>query len=351
MQTLVILCAILLSIRAGYAPPENLVLTPAVFTARKNKKYCLALSLACAVIGLHAAALTATPAAAFGKKGNQDSDKADKPEKGEKTDKADKSEKTAKSEKVAKPEKAEKPEKGEKKEKKEKKVELTEEDIEAEKAFNEHQAALQAQLKEIKTPFGSAGDSIEEEKPQATAPMTLPANSMRRTLGGRSLSDRLLAPRLYLPGRLIMGHPAEFTIKGRPGHWAALAMADRDSGAKPIGGHTVRLGPDRKVVALGKIPASGVLALKMYSPVAGDLVGQSLYFEAAIWAEGDLSRVEFAQTVTSEGGTNTSSSATNAVMVASEGDRKRGVRIVPDSAVPMFQRANTGNVTLDSGKP
>jgi hypothetical protein len=204
-------------------------------------------------------------------------------------------------------------------------------------------------LKEVKTPFGNQSE-VEEQKADPTAPMTLPATARQRSLG-RSLSDRLLASRLYLPGRLVIGHPAEFTIKGRPGHWVALAMADRDSGAKPINGHTIRLGPDRKVIALGKIPESGVLPLKIYAPVAGDLIGQSLYFEAAIWNENDLSHVEFAQTITSETQTNGSSTATNAVLVAAEGDHKRGVRIVPDSAVPMYQRANMGGVTLDSGKP
>jgi len=257
-------------------------------------------------------------------------------------------EKASKGAKAEKSEKSEKAEKPEKKEKKEKKVELTEEEIEEEKAYAEHQAKLQALLKEVKTPFGNPAE-VEEKKQDLSAPMTLPTTA-RRTLG-RSLSDRLLASRLYLPGRLVIGHPAEFTVKGRPDHWVALAMADRDSGAKPISGHTLRLGPDRKVIALGKIPESGVLTLKIYAPVAGDLIGQSLYFEAAIWKEGDLNNVEFAQTITSEAQTNTSSSATNAVLVAAESDRKKGLRIVPDSAVPMYQRANMGGVTLDSGKP
>lgn len=276
-------------------------------------------------------------------------DQTGKADKSDKTGKSEKSGKAAKAEKLEKSEKSEKPEKSEKKEKKEKKVELTEEEIEEEKAYAEHQAKLQALLKEVKTPFGNQSAEVEEQKQDLSAPMTLPSTT-KRTLG-RSLSDRLLASRLYLPGRLVIGHPAEFTIKGRPGHWVALAMADRDNGAKPISGHALRLGPDRKVIALGKIPESGVLALKIYAPVAGDLIGQSLYFEAAIWKENDLNNVEFAQTITSEAQTNTSSSATNAVLVAAEGDRKKGLRIVPDSAVPMYQRANMGGVTLDSGKP
>ena len=304
-------------------------------------------------IGPVAAIIGAQGAFAFGKqspeqKADEKADeKANKSAKTSESDKAEKSGKSGKNEKPEKTAKAEKPEKKEKKEKKEKIVELTEEEIEAEKAYAEHQAKLQALLKEVKTPFGNQSET-EEQKPDPNAPMTLPAATRQRL--GRSLSDRLLASRLYLPGRLIIGHPAEFTVKGRPGYWVALAMADRDSGAKPINGHAIRLGPDRKVIALGKIPESGVLPLKIYAPVAGDLIGQSLYFEAAIWKD-DLSHVEFAQTITSEAQTNNSSSATNAVLVAAEGDRKRGVRIVPDSAVPMYQRANMSGVTLDSGKP
>ena len=181
------------------------------------------------------------PAAfAFGKHSQAEkSEKSEKAEKSEAADKADKPDKAVKAEKAEKPDKSEKSDKKEKKEKKEKVVELTEEEIEEEKAYAEHQAKLQALLKEVKTPFGNQSAETEEQKADLAAPMTLPATS-RRTFG-RSLSDRLLASRLYLPGRLVIGHPAEFTIKGRPGYWVALAMADRDTGAKPIGGHTVRL--------------------------------------------------------------------------------------------------------------
>jgi hypothetical protein len=349
---MVLLCAILLDTRRIYT------------MASASRTFILSIVISQALIypalGPVAAILGEQGAFAFGKqspeqkasdKADEKAEKADKGNKSEKTSKADKSENSEKSEKSGKAEKPEKAAKGEKKEKKEKKektVELTEEEIEAEKAYAEHQAKLQALLKEVKTPFGNQAET-EEQKPDPNAPMTLPATTRQRTLG-RSLSDRLLASRLYLPGRLVIGHPAEFTVKGRPGHWVALAMADRDSGAKPINGHAIRLGPDRKVIALGKIPESGVLALKIYAPVAGDLIGQSLYFEAAIWKD-DLSHVEFAQTITSEAQTNSSSSATNAVLVAAEGDKKRGVRIVPDSAVPMYQRANMSGVTLDSGKP
>lgn len=247
--------------------------------------------------------------------------------------------------KKKKPSRAEKSESAEKEEKKpekkaSKKSEPTAEELEEEKAYKEYQEQLSSQLKQTKTPF-SLQEKGEEQK-ETNGPLTL--NLPRRRL---SLQDKIMAPRLYLPGRLILGKPAQFTIKGRPGYWAALAMADRDTGAKAILGQNLRLGPDRKVIALGKIPESGVLALKAYCPIAGDLVGANLYFEAAIWPDGDLNRAEIAQTISSESQVATS----NGVLVAEEGEKKKGVRIVPDSAMPMYQRATAGATTLDSGKP
>ncbi len=125
-------------------------------------------------------------------------------------------------------------------------------------------------------------------------------------------------------------------------------MADRDSGAKPIYGRNLRLGPDRKVVALGKIPEGGVLSLKYFAPVEGDLIGQSLYFEAALWPDGKPEAVEIAQTVSSEA----QSEKTNGILVTADSDKKKGVRLVPDSAIPPSQRSlGGGGATLDSGKP
>src|SRR5262249_8379515 len=123
----------------------------------------------------------------------------------------------------------------------------------------------------------------------------------RISLPHRSLSDRLIQSKLYLPGRLVIGRTAEFTIKGRPGYFVALAMADKDSGAKPVYGRSLRLGPDRKLVSLGRIPEDGILHLVIDTPVEGDLIGLPLFFEAAIWSKPDFSDLEIASPVTSEG--------------------------------------------------
>lgn len=153
-----------------------------------------------------------------------------------------------------------------------------------------------------------------------------------------SLADRLVPSRLYLPGRMVLGKLAEFTIKGKPGSFVAIAMADRNSGAKPINGISIRLGPDRKVVAIGKIPESGVVTLTVETPIQGDLIGQFLYFEAALWTKDDMSDVQIASTVTSE----TEGAAGNGVVIAQEVTHKRGIHIVPDAAVPLTQRAGLG---------
>jgi hypothetical protein len=114
----------------------------------------------------------------------------------------------------------------------------------------------------------------------------------------RSLSERLNGPRLFLPDRMAMGRVSEFLVKGPPGAFVAIAMADKNKGAKAVMGHPVRLGADRKVVAVGTIPDTGVLSTFIESPIQGDLVGSSLYFEAAVWTKPDFSDVTICSCVT-----------------------------------------------------
>jgi hypothetical protein len=197
-------------------------------------------------------------------------------------------------------------------------------------------------LKTMRTPFGAPGQDGGTAE-SSLAPMSLQTN------GVRSLSGRLLAPRLYLPGRLTIGSTAEFIIKGRAGCWVALAMADRDTGAKPVYGHSLRLGPDRKVVSLGQIPESGVLSLIIDTPIEGDLIGEPLYFEAAIWSRPDFSDMELAAPVMSESAGLPAAQHSNGVLVAAEPEHKRGMRFVPDGTVQMQQMK--GQTSLDSGRP
>ncbi|MBI5175381.1 MAG: hypothetical protein HY986_21015 [Candidatus Melainabacteria bacterium] len=245
-------------------------------------------------------------------------------------------------------EKTEKKKEEKVKEEKSKVKEGSPEDLAAQALEAEYQALqkqLAAMLKTVKTPFTAPSQESESEKPDGLGSFKLAADGSKP---GLRLSDRLLASRLYLPGRLVIGKPTQFTVKGKPGYWAAVAMADRDSGAKPIYGRSLRLGPDRKVVALGKIPEGGVLALKYFAPVEGDLIGQSLYFEAALWPDGKPEAVEIAQTVSSEA----QSEKANGILVTADTEKKKGVRLVPDSAIPPSQRSlGGGGATLDSGKP
>ena len=114
----------------------------------------------------------------------------------------------------------------------------------------------------------------------------------------RSLSERLNGPRLFLPDRMVLGKVSEFLVKGPPGASVAVAMADKNKGAKPILGHAVRLGADRKVVAVGTIPETGVFSAFVESPIQGDLVGSSLFFEAVVWTKPDFSDVAVCSCVT-----------------------------------------------------
>lgn len=216
-----------------------------------------------------------------------------------------------------------------------------EEALEAE--YMAYQKELAATLKSVKNPFGSNDNKAGAGSEGDSSTLTIAGASPRAAR--LSLGQRLLQCKLYMPGRMMIGHPAEFTIKGRPGYWAALAMADRDKGAKPIYGRELRLGPDRKVVAIGKIPESGVLQLKIFTPIAGDLIGGNLYFEAAVWPENRLEQMELAMPVSSE---TQAASQANSVAIIGEGERRRGLKFIPDSRSP-YARANGPG--LGSGSP
>ncbi|HEY9868276.1 MAG TPA: hypothetical protein V6D08_03860 [Candidatus Obscuribacterales bacterium] len=204
-------------------------------------------------------------------------------------------------------------------------------------------------LKTMPTPFGpppqTGAGATGEHAGAEVRPISI-ASGGGAPHGPRRLADRLLAPRLYMPGRMVLGKPAEFTVKGRPGCHVALAMADKNSGAKPIYGHRLRLGPDRKVVAVGTIPESGVLSLAVDTPIQGDLIGQHWFFEAAIWSRSDFSDLELAVPVTSEGQEETE----NGVLVSAENEQKRGLKFVADPAVPLQQRPGSVVTPLDSGR-
>lgn len=162
----------------------------------------------------------------------------------------------------------------------------------------------------------------------------------------RSLKQRLITSRLYLPGRMVLGKSATFSISGPPGSFMAMAMADKDKGAKPVYGHDLHLGADRKVVAIGKIPPSGLLTFAIETPIQGDLVGQYLYFEAATWKKDDFSDIDVATPVSSE----EQEGIYNGVLIAKESESQKGIKIVPDAAVPLQQRERPTGSTLDSGR-
>jgi len=276
----------------------------------------------------------------FGKK--QSSDEKEEGAKG--SDAKGEKDKAAKAEKGAKGEKTESAKADEPKEKvKGKSKEDIKEEEELEAEYLAHQKELSALLKTVKTPFGSAEGEGDKGSEGELSPVTISGSSSRA--GRLSLGQRLLQSKLYMPGRMMIGHFAEFTVRGRPGYWAALAMADRDKGAKPIYGRDIRLGPDRKVVALGKIPASGVLQLKVFTPIAGDLIGSNLFFEAAIWPENNPAQLELAQPVSSE---TQAASTANSVVIIGEGERKHGLKFVPDNTSPYAHADGPG---ISSGRP
>jgi hypothetical protein len=196
-------------------------------------------------------------------------------------------------------------------------------------------------LKTVSTPFNTASIETATNDSKLT-PMSLrPGSGSLRT----SLSSRLVPNRVYFPGSLVIGKPAEFVVKARPGSHVAIAMADKDAGARPLGQLNLRLGPDRKLVAAGTIPDSGVLSLIVDMPIQGDLIGLPVFFETVIWKNPDFSDLELAAPVKSESAGEIADKE-NAIIVAGEKNQKRGPRFVTES-VTRFQQ----NAGLDSGRP
>lgn len=220
---------------------------------------------------------------------------------------------------------------------------------------SEKQSEKQKEAPELTEQEAQALAQIQERARQLKAAVTpfntsLPEESAGEQEGGTlrsSLARRLISARVYLPSKLIIGKTSEFVVKGRAGSHVAIAMADKNSGAKPILGHSLRLGPDRKLVAAGTIPELGVLSLTVDMPIQGDLIGMPVYFETVVWQKEDFSDMQIALPVRSETVPEIADK-TNAVLVAGDAGQKRGLRFVPDSAVPLHQRSTVG---LESGRP
>jgi len=199
-------------------------------------------------------------------------------------------------------------------------------------------------LKTFPTPFSSSPRALASGEDQ---PMSEPISlGGRRTLASRlRLSDRLIPPRMFLPGRMILGRSEEFIIKGKPGSWAAIAMADKNTGAKDIAGHKIRLGPDRKLVSLVRIGESGIAQMFVETPVQGDMIGQNFYFEGVVWSKDDFSDAEVCQTVSPE----QQEGADNGVLVSAENEVKKGLKFGAATSLPPSQNSPAGS--LDSNKP
>jgi hypothetical protein len=202
-------------------------------------------------------------------------------------------------------------------------------------------------LKTVITPFTTA---VSNERPSYYSSdnesdlKPIGISSKSSSLNINSLEERFHGPKLYLPARMALGECAEFVVKGSPGAYAAIAMSESNKGAKPIFGHKLRLGADRKLVTFGIIPETGVLSLFVETPIQGDLVDTSLYFEGVIWSKPDFSDLQMASTVL----TSQDSPEENSVLVAGQQEVKKQRAVVFDVSKPMSIRTMGG---LSSGQP
>jgi hypothetical protein len=191
----------------------------------------------------------------------------------------------------------------------------------------------------IKTPFNTPANADSDHLgADSLTPIEISPNA---PTGRRSIANRLTQSRLYLPERMVLGRVADFTVKAKPGKWVAIAMADKDNGSKPVLGHPLRLGPDRKVVGTVKVPESGLATISVECPIEGDLIGSFLYFEAAVWSDDKMNDMEIAQCVSTE----SKGAGFNGVLIEQQFELKKGVKIIPTSVGPFTKSGQTSDLT------
>lgn len=201
-------------------------------------------------------------------------------------------------------------------------------------------------LKTLRTPFTTGGNGEDNSQLSkgdgAFAPIAISSGTVISKQ--HLLSERFHGPKLFLPPRLVLGECAEFIVQGPPGYYVALAMADKNSGAKPVCGHELKLGPDRKLVAVNKIPEQGIVSISIEAPIQGDLVDTPLYFEAVVWSKSDFSDMQLASAVSTQKET----CGENGVIVCGQHEDKKARMLNLGAAEPMSMKTVGG---MSSGKP
>jgi len=204
-------------------------------------------------------------------------------------------------------------------------------------------------FKTMKTPFGSGGSqdakgSTEGDDALGLIQLNAPESRPARP----SLNERLTGgPRMFLPDRMTIGHTSEFLIKAPPGSKVAIAMADKDKGAKPICGKTLRLGADRKLVGVGVVPETGLLTIAVEAPIQGDLIGEQLFFEGAVWSKPDFSDLRMATCIASQ----KTGTQENGVIVAPDVEHKAEGVFQFQSAKPILNLQDNKPGAIYTGKP
>lgn len=156
-------------------------------------------------------------------------------------------------------------------------------------------------MKTMRTPFTTeSSDSEPKASSNSSALGPIGISASRNSVSRSLLRERLRGPVVYLPSSMTLGQSSEFIVKGTPGSYVAIAMAEKNEGAKPVYGHKLRLGPDRKLVAINKIPEQGFVSMFVETPIQGDLVGSPLFFEAAVWSKPDFSDLQIASALSTQ---------------------------------------------------
>lgn len=105
---------------------------------------------------------------------------------------------------------------------------------------------------------------------------------------------------IYRPSKLIIGAKNKFIIKGEPGTNIILAFSPDNKGAEPYYGQDLRLG-----IIIDKVEdvirENGISKINLELPERKDLVGATVYFDAIVWKQEDLSDITKAKIIGSNG--------------------------------------------------
>lgn len=130
-------------------------------------------------------------------------------------------------------------------------------------------------------------------KAENASEISLPSVEKERLITGD-------ASEVFMPSKLVLGKDNKFIVRGKPGSKVSLAVSSSSYGAKPINGLNVRLGETEQTIE-SIISSTGVVELIYNVPQDETLLGQTKYFEVAVWTKSDFGDISMAKSISASG--------------------------------------------------